>query len=169
MNINTQYNFLNKEEIDFLKSLCKNFVRSSDIGNLNVDNRMVVFDESKLVSYKKNIDDYLSTNEIFKYERTGEIWITKVTKDSSYGPDDESFHLDFADMTVVSYFDDGFTGGILEYIDNDNNTCKILPEVGLNVIMKDKTHHRVTNVIDGVRYSLTVFFNIIEKTKKTLL
>jgi hypothetical protein len=169
MKVNTQYNFLNETEISFLKSLCENFVRSTDTGNLNVDNRMVVFEEGNLDSYKKKIINYLNTNEISKYERTGEMWITKVTEDSSYGTDDESFHLDFADMTFVSYFDDKFIGGVLEYIDNNNTICKIVPEIGLNVVMKDKTHHRVTNVIEGVRYSLTSFFNVVEKNKKTLL
>jgi hypothetical protein len=38
-----------------------------------------------------------------------------------------------------------------------------------NVIMKNKTQHRVTNVTAGIRYSLTSFFNIVEKKKKTLL
>lgn len=169
MNIDIQYNFLNKDEINFLKLLSKNFIRSTTDGNLNVDNRMIVFDENKLISYKQNINNYLINNENYSYERTGEMWITKVTPDSSYGPTPEEFHLDFADITFVSYFDDNFTGGILEYIDNNKNICKIIPKVDLNVIMKNKTYHRVTNVTNGVRYSLTSFFNIVEKNKKTLL
>jgi len=169
MEVDIQYNFLNDDEINFLKSLSENFTRTNDTGNLNVDNRMVVFDEDKLLSYKKNVIDYLNKKEKNKYDRTGEMWITKVTKDSSYGSDDESFHLDLADITFVSYFDDNFGGGILEYVDNNNKVCKIIPEVGLNVIMKNKTYHRVTNVTNGIRYSLTTFFNVIKKNKKTLL
>jgi hypothetical protein len=62
MKVNTQYNFLNETEISFLKSLCENFIRSTDTGNLNVDNRMVVFEEGNLDSYKKKIINYLNTN-----------------------------------------------------------------------------------------------------------
>lgn len=166
MKLQITENLINDDEISFLKDLTKVFVRSTNVGNLNVDNRMVISDEKKIQSYLLNVDEFL--NQLpNQYERTGDVWMTNVDQ-YNIALNDE-FHLDVADISVVTYFDNNFTGGEFEYIDNEKNVNVIYPKPKLTIIMRDKTYHRVKNVHSGIRYSLTAFYNLKEKKSKTLL
>lgn len=166
MRLEITENLINDDEILFLKDLTKNFVRSTDMGTLNVDNRMVIRDEKRIASYLLNVNEFLKKLPN-QYEIAGDIWMTNVDK-YNIALNDE-YHLDMADVSVVTYFDNDFTGGEFEYIDNDNKVNIIYPKPKLTIVMQDKTYHRVKNVNSGIRYSLTTFYNLKEKKSKTFL
>lgn len=166
MNLTITHNLLTEEEVTFLKGLTKVFVRSTNQGTLNVDNRMVIQEENKLASYLQKVDDFLKSYDQ-KYERTGDVWMTNVDE-FNIAKNDE-FHLDVADISVVTYFENNFTGGEFQYLDNNEQLITLYPEPQMTIVMADKTYHRVCNVKSGIRYSLTAFYNVIEKKTKSLL
>lgn len=95
------------------------------------------------------------------------FWINKVTNNTNKN---DTFHRDLADITLVMYLNDNFTGGEYEYfIPDSSNKEKIKPKKYLTIISSRDIQHRVTPVLEGERFSIVFFYVFTKKTNKTLI
>ena len=94
------------------------------------------------------------------------MWVNKVVPSTNTNDD---FHTDDANLSIVIYLNDDFTGGEFQYIDNMNNNIEIKTKIGLSLIMNTELQHKVLPVKSGERLSLVCFFNLKPKNFKTLL
>jgi hypothetical protein len=130
----------------------------------NFYNRYAIPDFSKYTTYLENMlfDEY---NQKYVFQEKG-AWINKINTNTN---NNDAFHLDSSDLTIVTYLNDDFIGGEFEYIDNNNQHIKIKPQTNVSLIMNNKLLHRVKPITIGERLSLVCFFNFDTKTKKTIL
>lgn len=155
------YNLLNKEEIQYLNSICDDY--KEDGFQLY---KMKYIKENELLDYKEKVINFVTNQLMFNFEKVGH-WINKVSPSDI---EHNNFHKDNSDLTIVTYFRMGFDGGNFEYYDSQNKLISIKPEVGLSLLMDNKLKHRIGKIKNGERYSLVTFFNVTsKKTEKTIL
>ena len=94
------------------------------------------------------------------------MWINKIDINSNKN---DNFHTDISPCSLILYLNDEYIGGELEYINDNNNKLKIIPQKNLIVIMNNRLKHRVLPVTSGVRYSLVAFFSFIGKQTKSII
>ena len=81
-------------------------------------------------------------------------WINVVTTETNK---DDGFHYDNASLSVVTYLNDNFEGGLLKFeADHGKNNFSIQPTVGSFYIFHGghKNMHEVTLVKNGTRYTI---------------
>lgn len=83
------------------------------------------------------------------------LWLNEV----SVGKAAEEMHVDASDGTAITFVNDDFEGGALEYEDV-GELCRILPQAGHTVILLNKMRHRVLPLASGVRYTAVIFFKL---------
>jgi|694.fasta_scaffold09752_7 hypothetical protein len=138
-------------------------LNSTKYNHYNYYNRYHLEIEDK---YKKNIELFLYKTYNKKYTLKDKgIWINKITVNTNKT---DVFHTDSSDLTIVTYLNDEYSGGEFEYIDQYNESIKIQTKKGLSLIMDDNLMHRVSPVLNGNRYSLVCFFNLVTKNEKTI-
>jgi hypothetical protein len=133
-------------------------------GQTNFYNRYSISDFSKYTTYLENMLFSIYNHRYF-LQKSG-AWINKINLNTN---NNDKFHLDNSDLTIVTYLNDNFTGGEFEYMGDNNQLIKIKPQKNVSLIMNNKLLHRVTPITMGERLSLVCFFNIDTKTKKTIL
>lgn len=118
-------------------------------------------------SYKEKIETFLykTYNKKYVLKNKG-CWINKITNDTNK---DDTFHSDSSDLTIVTYLNDEYSGGEFEYMNWYREIIKIQAQKGLSLIMNNILPHRVSPVLDGTRYSLVCFFDLINKNEKTII
>lgn len=158
--LNTHQNLLSENELVFLDSMCSNFVATEIPYQNNNYLRRSLNKEEELLEYQKRCSEYLPDG----YELNA-LWLNKVTNETNI---DNDFHIDAADLTIITYINENFEGGEFEYI-FENQEIKVAPKVNHSIIFNEKIRHRVLNVINGCRFSLISFYTRIEKKKKTLI
>lgn len=162
-------NLLLKEEKKFLKDKCDNFIETHSPfvnGNRNrsyhkykLDDTIELLDlQERLLSFLKEIVgdniEFLS----FVINRAD-----NVTNQNDH------YHVDKSDLTIVTYLNDNFEGGDFVYsLDNKEHT-HIKVETDLSIIMDNETPHKIAPVTNGVRFSFACFFNYKTKIKKSLI
>ena len=160
--LNTHENLLSENELSFLDSICRDFVKTEthSIINKNKNNfyiRKVLNIETDLLEYQKKCKE-LMDNEYVLFK----LWINKVTTETNI---DDAFHKDECDLSIVTYINDTFDGGEFEYIENEN-VFKIKPIRNISLFMNNKLKHRVIKVTKNERFSLVSFYNKIQKKEK---
>ena len=161
--VSTHQNLLSEEELRFLDSLCLKFVETNTHSiktKYNYYIRKVLDIEKDLLEYQKCCRALINDD----YELFG-LWINKVTEKTNINDD---FHNDDADLTIITYINEDFTGGEFEYFLKDKK-IKITPQMNHTIMLNRKIKHRVLNVVGGSRFSLISFYTIIEKNEKTLI
>jgi hypothetical protein len=98
---------------------------------------------TELVNYYAKIKKYVNF-DIFDIHS---ITLNCVTNDML---DDDKFHKDVCDKTVITYLNSDFEGGNLEYIINDE-IKSINPIKNRTIILNSKIEHRVLPVTIGFR------------------
>lgn len=159
--LKTLENILQKKEIDYYINLVKstsNFEKPANKdGYRNWYLRHLLNDtESQYI--KKVIQKSGYINDIFKFESA---WINVVNDTTNQN---DSYHKDRSDRTIIIYLNENFEGGDFEYYQN-NEMFEISPKEGLCIMMDNELMHRVKPVVNGTRYSLVIFI----KKEKTLL
>lgn len=169
-NIKIYNNLFSIIDIEYFISEIKNKEFDSTIlipkngGPTNYYNRFNISDFSKYTTYLENIL-FSIYNQKYLLQETG-TWINKINSNTN---NNDRFHLDISDLTIVTYLNDDFIGGEFEYIDDNNQHIQIKPQKNTSLIMNNKLLHRVKPTIMGERLSLVCFFNFDKKTKKTIL
>lgn len=146
----------NIKESEFHKKLQKNFYHRN---HFRLDDNQLQSIIGKVTSYVKNI----SYNSDIKLSS---IWINKVTNETNKN---DSFHKDSSYLTFLLYLNENFTGGEFEYINSKNKKVQITPKTNLSIVSNYKLNHRVLPVLDGIRFSLVMFFDVQNKKETTLI
>jgi hypothetical protein len=157
------YTLLTNDELIYLNSLCYNFIETSSHSIKYEHNfyvRKMLDPKTDLLEYQKKLNIHLGS----EYELVG-LWINKV---NSITNQNDTFHKDNCDASIVTYLNEDFEGGEFQYI-FDNEKIKIKPIINLSVIMDRTIPHRVLNVTNGERFSLISFYNKPYKKIKTLI
>jgi hypothetical protein len=169
-NIKIYNNLFSILDIEYFISEIKNKEFDSTIfkpkygGQTNYYNRYTISDFSKYKTYLENIL-FKIYNQKYFLQKTG-AWINKINSNTN---NNDEFHLDSSDLTIVTYLNDDFIGGEFEYINDNNENIQIKPQKNTSLIMNNKLLHRVKPTTMGERLSLVCFFNFDTKTKKTIL
>lgn len=155
-------NLLNKNELKILKKECELFKE---------DLFQIYSTQNKVSFVKDNLKEYLNkllfeVNKSPKKFIISDIWINKISCNSNLN---EKYHYDDSDFAVVTYINDDFIGGELEWIDNDKNVKKILPKENLTILIPKNIYHKVLPVTVGDRFSLAIFFKYDLTQKKTMI
>lgn len=83
------------------------------------------------------------------------LWLNEVR----VGKAPEEMHVDASDGTAITFINDDFEGGALEYEDG-GKLCRILPQAGHTILLLNKMRHRVLPLASGVRYTAVIFFKL---------
>jgi hypothetical protein len=161
--LKTIYSLLSNEELLFLNSMCFPFIASSKFSIINKNNfyiRKILNVKNDLLEYQKNCITHLGG----EYEIQG-LWINKINVTTNQQDD---FHTDDSEISIVTYLNEDFQGGEFEYIFK-NKKIKIKPIKNCSLIMDETMQHRVLNVTSGERFSLISFYKKAQKKQKTLL
>lgn len=168
--IEQHYNILLEEEKQFLKEKCDNFIETHspfENGNINRSYHKYKLDEKKdLLDLQERLLKLIKkvTNEN-NIEFTGFV-INRADLTTNQNDD---YHVDMSNYTIVTYLNDDFMGGDFVYsLDNIKHTHNKV-EKDLSIIMDDTVPHKISPVIDGVRFSFVCFFNKIVKKNKSLI
>lgn len=96
------------------------------------------------------------------------MWINRVDNTSNQNDD---FHRDINKFSTITFLNDDFEGGCLEYWNiKDNVPVQIKLEPFTTFIFEgSKFPHRVLPVLKGTRYTLISFWDVPRKDTKTLL
>jgi Rps23 Pro-64 3,4-dihydroxylase Tpa1-like proline 4-hydroxylase len=159
------HTLLSNEELIFLNSICSSFVeiKSHSIISKEKNNyylTKILNSKIHLLEYQKKCITHLDG----EYEIQGS-WINKINAITNQNDD---FHTDESDISIVTYLNEDFEGGEFEYIFNDE-TIKIRPIKNTTLIMNREIRHRVLNVTNGERFSLIFFYKKLQKKQKTLV
>ncbi len=178
MIIDENNTMLDVDNYIFLKNKCDDFVitetptknffeKDGGEKHRNYYNRYFfdLSDENVKEITEKSIS-YIKKTTKFNEIRLMDLWVNKVDTETNKN---DGFHKDSSDLTIIVYLNDDFEGGELEYFNENNKKVKIKPKKNLIIVMDNKVHHRVLPLVNGVRYSLIVFFEIEKKKNKTLM
>jgi predicted 2-oxoglutarate/Fe(II)-dependent dioxygenase YbiX len=159
---------LTKDEITFLENECKSFI-ANDIpfeinGKKNYYFRKFI-DESYIFSFYNTILNKFENKKHIKYVMR-DTWINKINPESNQN---DEYHNDVSDLTILIFLNEEFTGGEFEYIDNEKQIIKIKPQKNKAIIMDTTLYHRVLPVLSGERYTLVCFIESEKKEKKSLI
>ena len=157
------YTLLTNDELIYLNSLCNNFIETSEFSIKSQHNyyvRKILDSKTDLLEYQQKVKIHLGS----EYELEG-MWINKINSTTNQN---DIFHKDNCDASIVTYLNEDFEGGEFQYI-FDNEKIKIKPIINLSLIMDRTIEHRVLNVTSGERFSLISFYKRIHKKIKTLI
>jgi PKHD-type hydroxylase len=179
-NIDIFENFLSSEECDFILNKCK--------GELTLSNAKVYGDESNITHNKTIrkssigwISDlgFLNERLINKLRETFNINGMEVTGLGDYQfteyKEGEYFdwHTDSTDVvfrdrftSIVIQLNDTYQGGILEIKNLKGENVPIENKIGTLYIFNSRLVHRVTPVVDGIRYSLVNWISLVKTDSK---
>ena len=170
------YTLLSNEELLFLNLECSLFVETKSCSIISKDEnnnyiRKMLNPKIDLLEYQKKCMIHLEP----QYE-IDSFWINKVNTITNI---DDHFHVDLADLTIVTYLNKDFEGGEFEYISNfeggefedtfNDERIRIKPIINFSLIMDRTIPHRVLSVTNGERFSLVSFYKKIQKKQKTLI
>ena len=155
-------NLLNESELQILKDECKLF--KEDLFQIYSTQNKVLFVEDNLKEYLNKLIS--EVNKSSKKFIINDIWINKISSGSNI---DEKYHYDDSDFAVVTYINDDFVGGELEWLDINRNINKIIPKENLTILIPKNIYHRVLPVEIGTRFSLAIFFKYDLTQKKSMI
>jgi hypothetical protein len=163
-------NALTSCEMEYLKTICNNFISDTKPGtNLNFYNRQKV-DEINLIDYKQKLNKILNECYQNKEYNFTNSWINRIDKTQPKEEDKHKFHLDINNLSIVTFINDDYVGGAFSYLTNKNDEILIEPKENLTIIMNgSEIKHRVCEVFEGIRFTLISFLEYEIKKNKTLL
>jgi len=147
-------NLLDKDEFIFLKEKMtdnlNDFTIKPDKVKLTYYKTDIFKQKNSLLNYYSKISRYVDLN-IFDISF---ISLNCATDDTN---SEDTFHRDNCDRTVITYLNNNFKGGELQYILNEE-TKLFNPIENMTIIFNSKIKHRILPVKEGFRYSLVTFF-----------
>jgi PKHD-type hydroxylase len=172
-------NFISEDDCETILNMCKSTLTMSEgkVGSNNTNNKVrkssVAFID-KIESVDSKLISLLKENIILKgFEVTGlgSYQFTEYSLGEYYDWHTDSGGEYSRFYSVVIQLNDTYDGGILEVEDMDKTVLKMKKGIGNMYIFQSNIKHRVTPVLEGVRYSLVnwVSLNKIENFKKTLI
>jgi hypothetical protein len=167
--IKLHHNILLEEEQQFLKDKCDNFIETHSPfvdGNRNRSYHKYKLDDTiELLDLQKRLLSFLKETIGADMEFAGFV-INRVDNTTNQN---DHYHIDNSDWTIVTYLNDEFVGGDFVYtLDNKEHT-HIKVEKNLSIIMNKEIPHKITPITTGVRFSFACFFNYIPKIKNSLI
>lgn len=161
---------LSTDEINYLKGICDNFNNDTEIGTkLNFYNRQKV-DTINLISYKEKLIEILKKYHKNKEYHFTDSWVNRVDKTQPITTEQDKFHLDIDDLTIITFINNDYVGGAFSYLNNKNEEIIIEPTSNLTIILNgSEIKHRVCEVVSGIRFTLISFLEYEIKKSKTLL
>jgi len=162
-------NILNETELNELDFICNNFYTHIKPvvlpnGNFNSYYRNHINKETSLLDFQKRIVDKIQSN-LFLQSNIIDMWINKITNETNQN---DKFHKDISDLSVVIFLNDNIIGGELMY-ELDDEIYNIKPKKNTAIIMDNKLSHKVSPVYEGIRYTFVIFLDTIKKNKKTII
>ena len=155
---------LSNVDMEFLYKKCNNLILSESPKEKTKNERNYYFREfldlndPLMHNIVMGLESYIKT-KLYTNLELDSMWINKI----------DNFHTDISPCSLILYLNDEYIGGELEYINDNNNKLKIIPQKNLMVIMNNRLKHRVLPVTIGVRYSLVAFFSFIGKQTKSII
>lgn len=151
---------LNEYELNFLvDSVCPNFVNSNQYNELDgfykSYNSMFIDSYKELDRYKTEMCEVVKNMGYDCNINNPGIFINKI---DTFKNQNDKYHNDGCDVTIITYLNDDFEGGEFEYVTNSKKH-HIIPSKNLTIIMDKTVPHRVLPVVNGTRYSLITWFN----------
>jgi hypothetical protein len=162
-------NLLLEEEKEFLKNKCENFIEThSPFVNGNVNrsyHKYKLDDTTELLDLQQRLLSFLKGIVGDNIEFLSFV----INRADNTTNQNDHYHVDKSDLTIVTYLNDDFEGGDFVYsLDNKEHT-HIKVEKDLSIIMNNETPHKISPVVNGVRFSFACFFNYKNKIKKSLI
>lgn len=159
-NIITEIEILNLiNEVKDEKNIIKKLLKNKHYLTINLTKNYV---DNNLYNFMNNILSLFIDKNIFELSR---CTINIVNENTNKN---DTFHVDGADKSIITYLNNNFLGGEFEYL-YLNNITKIKPEKGLSIVLDSNIKHRVLPVINGTRYSLVCFFTAKENLLKKII
>jgi len=162
-------NILTKSEFSFLKKIINN-------PNFYADNKPHTKVDSKNYYNRKfitptdNIEKRIYECLKLEYDslkfKISNCWINHIYVDTNKN---DNFHKDSSDVSTVLFLNEGFIGGNFEYKDFNGDINIITPKENRLIVIDKECLHRVSNVIEGNRYTFVAFLHFQEKTSKTII
>lgn len=175
-------NFLSKEESIELLNKCNSELTLSDAtigdyGNLNTNLRK---SSVSFIKHLGSLNDKLTKTLYDKVKvkggsitKLGSFQFTKYNTGDFFEWHTDSNETSFSDRyySVVILLNDEYNGGILQIKTVDDSTIDIEKKIGTLIMFPSFLLHRVTNIEDGIRYSIVnwVGFKKDLNYKKTLI
>ena len=162
---------LSNVDMEFLYKKCNNLILSESPKEKTKNERNYYFREfldlndPLMHNIVMGLESYIKT-KLYTNLELDSMWINKIDINSNKN---DNFHTDISPCSLILYLNDEYIGGELEYINDNNNKLKIIPQKNLIVIMNNRLKHRVLPVTSGVRYSLVAFFSFIGKQTKSII
>jgi PKHD-type hydroxylase len=184
-NINIFENFLSHEECDFILNKCKEELTLSDakVYHDNSNNRFTKTTRKSSIGWISDLG-FLNERLKNKLKETFNINGMDVTglgnfqfteyKEGEYF----DWHTDSTDViyrdrftSIVIQLNDTYEGGVLEIKNIKGEIVPVENKIGTLYIFNSRLLHRVTPVIEGVRYSLVNWISLVKtnSTKQNLL
>lgn len=151
---------LNKDELNYLvESVCPNFINSNQYNELDglykSYNSMFIDEYSQIERFKQDMSRIVKDMGYDYRLNVPGVFINKI---DTLKNQNDKYHNDGCDLTVIVYLNDDFEGGEFEYV-IDNKLHHITPSGNLTIVMDRSIPHRVLPVTNGTRYSLISWFN----------
>jgi PKHD-type hydroxylase len=184
-NVDIFENFITPEECGFLLDKCKKELNLSE-AKVNVDNSIDAFTKPNRKSSVGWISDlgFLNqrlTNKLreslningMEINGLGDYQFTEYKEGEYFNWHTDSTDVMYKDRfkSVVVQLNDTYKGGILEIKNLKGDVLPIENKIGTLYIFNSRLLHRVTPVVDGVRYSLVNWVSLVKtnSTKQNLL
>lgn len=151
---------LNEDELAYLvESVCPNFINSNQYNELDglykSYNSMFIDTYPQIERFKQDMS-LIVKNMGYDYRlNVPGVFINKI---DTLKNQNDKYHNDGCDLTVIVYLNDDFEGSVFEYV-IDNKLHHITPSRNLTIVMDRSVPHRVLPVTNGTRYSLISWFN----------
>lgn len=165
-------NLLDTSTVEYLTYRMENFNSETTPGSVeNYYHREYISGEEplkKMQGFLDSIYSIIKYDYLYPHVKLDGMWINKVDSSSNHNDD---FHTDISKFSSITFLNESFDGGNLEYIDiKDNQPLKIkLKPYSTLIFEGSKYPHRVLPVTSGVRYTLVSFWDLPRKESKTLL
>lgn len=158
--IKTIDRILSDEELQYLLSKCEHFVKNNEKtpdGKNWFYNSMHLWDDSKLTNLRFRLLEFVGDGYQLQYNG---IFINKIVPHTNIN---DGYHIDSSDLSIVMFLNDDFEGGEFEYYKNSKQLVKIKPDINTSILLNKEIVHRVLPIKSGVRYSLIIWFQVINK------
>lgn len=156
---------------DYLKTRMENFkpvTAPGDTENYYYREYIEKEEHNKVQIFLDSLYSIFKEDFLYPHVELVGMWLNKVDNTANHNDD---FHRDITKFSSITFLNDGFDGGNLEYWDIKTNTpvsLKLQPFSTL-IFEGSKYPHRVLPVKEGIRYTLISFWDIPRKESKTLL
>jgi len=151
-------NILSNDELNYFYNFCDS-ITDYELDKLKPNAKFSWYKRKSVIlsdTTKNKIFSVLEKNYGLKCKMTPN-WVNIITPETNQN---DGYHHDVADASIIIYLNDNFDGGEFEYIDTNREVKIIKPIKNTGILLAKNIFHRVKPVTKGRRYSMVSFFNV---------